>query len=173
MNDYFSFAQIWGYVALVTYVLAYLIHDDKKLKLAFSASNVFWILHYWMVDAQTAAVTTVIITLRNLLSLNAAEKPVRWKFWNAVFFSLCLVLAGALTWAGWTSVIAVAATIAVTWAMFFTTGIKMRLIFLATDIGWLAHALLVTSYSGMIYAIGSVFTNLYTVLHMRARSSAG
>lgn len=171
--EYLTAAQIWGYVALVTYVAAYLFHDDKKLKLAFSFSNIFWMVHYWLVGAHTAALTTVVITVRNLISLNVTEMSQRWRIVSASICTVLLVIVGVFSWAGVTSAIAVVTTIIVTWTMFFTGGVRMRLIFLGVDAAWLVHAILVMSYSGMAYAIGSIAANLYTIANMRARSSAG
>lgn len=170
----FSVPQLWGYVGLIAYILSYFITDDRRLKVAFSASNLFWIMHYWLVGAETAAITTLIITLRNLLSLNADRKSLSWRFAMAWFCSAILIAVGMLTWEGLASLTVVVTCVVVTWAMFFTQGLKMRLIFVGVDCGWFCNALLITSYSGLIYAIGSISANLYTITRMvRARSSAG
>jgi hypothetical protein len=166
VTEFFSFAQIVGYVALVTYVLAYLIRDDKKLKLAFSGSNVFWVLHYYLINAHTAALTTAIIIVRNLLSLNSKEMPENKKRIFVCVFSVLLIVAGIVTWAGPVSIIPVATTILITYSMFYLHGITLRKVFFAVDMAWLLHAVIVASVGGFVYAIGSLAFNAYTTFKM-------
>jgi len=164
--DPFSLAQIIGYVALVTYIAAYAIKNENRLKLAFSVSNIFWVAHYAMIGAQTAAVTTVLVTLRNLLSLNSEDFTPRRKAVTASIFSLLIVLSGILTWDGWISLIPVGSTIGITYAMLYLKGLPLRRVFLVSDASWLIHALVVGSGGGVIYAVGSLGMNALTMTGM-------
>jgi len=174
LEGLFSLAQIAGYVALVTYVAAYAIRDDNKLKIAFSASNVLWVVHYYLIGAQTAAVTTAIIILRNLFSLNSPDFSFKKKCLLLLIFSVLLIAAGIFTWAGWISVIPVFCCIAITYGVFFLSGLQLRTVFLVCDMAWLAHGIVVVSYGGIVYALGAVIVNAFTMRSMqKTRLSAG
>lgn len=174
IEGFFSFAQIVGYVALVTYVAAYAIKNDNTLKLAFSASNILWVVHYYLIGAQTAALTTAILVVRNLFSLNSPDFSFEKKRLLLIVFSVFLMAAGMLTWAGWISIIPVATCIAVTYGVFFLSGLKLRTVFLICDVAWLVHGIVVVSYGGIAYAIGALVMNAITMRSMqKTRLSAG
>lgn len=170
-NDPLSWAQLIGYAALIIYVGAYLCRDDNRLKIAFSISNLFWIVHYYLIAAHTAALTTLIVTIRNMLSLNAQDMPDDKKKIMAGVFTLILLGAGLVTWAGWVSVIPVAACVIATYAVFYLKDINLRLVFFSIDAGWMAHAIAVGSYSGLVYAVGAMAVNAYTIWKMKEQKS--
>ncbi|PZQ46923.1 MAG: hypothetical protein DI551_04330 [Micavibrio aeruginosavorus] len=166
MQEYLSVAQISGYIALVIYIAAYAFKSDNVMKVTFSISNVLWVVHYYLIGAHTAALTTLIITLRNVLSLNSDNLPEHKKKVMAAIFAVILLIAGIITWAGLVSIIPVSATIAATYMMFYLKGVKLRQAFWVLDAGWLLHAILVGSVSGGIYAVGSLLVNGYTIVKM-------
>ena len=165
--DALTLPQIIGYIALLTYWSGYAVKDDNKLKIIFSLSNLFWIAHYWMIGAHTAAVTTIIVTARNMLSLNAQKFSGRRRLVTVLIFSLLLVVATLFTWDGWPSVLALAGTLGFTYAGLYLHGIRLRAACMAADIIWLVHAILVGSQSGLIYAVGALIVNAVTMVRMR------
>lgn len=166
-QDLFSYPQVIGYIALVIYVGAYCFKRDNTLKILFSVSNIFWIAHYYLIGAETAALTTALITLRNILALNAEDFSRRRKIITAGIFTGLLLTAGIVTWNGPVSIIPVATTIAVTFAMLYLKGIRLRQLLLAVDSAWLLHAVIVLSIPGAIYAISAIVMNLITILKMK------
>lgn len=172
MGDIFSWPQVVGYIALVTYVLAYTFRTDNGIKIGFSVSNIFWIVHYYFINAQTAALTTAIITIRNLLSLNAETIPAKRKMLIAAGVSVLLIIAGLATWAGPVSIIPVVATIAATYGFLYVHGMRLRKFFLLLDAAWLLHAVLVSSIGGLIYATGALLVNGYMIVKITRENAA-
>ena len=165
-QNLFTPAQLVGYVAVITYVLGYLVRSDDKLKLIFSASNVLWIIHYLWIGARTAALTTVIITARNLLSLNSENFSKRKKIWLSGFFSVLLIVAGIVTWSGFVSIIPVCACIAVSFGMIYLHGLNLRVLLLMLDAAWFYHGLLVGSLGGMAYGAIAVSVNAGAMVYL-------
>ena len=155
----FTPVQLLGYLALVTYVSGYLVKSDNRLKLIFSGSNLLWIAHYVWIGARTAALTTAIITVRNLFALNSQDFSRRRKLWLATLFSALLTVAGAVTWAGFVSVIPVSTCIIVSFAMIYLNGVRLRLVLLVVDAAWFWHGALVHSFGGMLYGVSAVAVN--------------
>lgn len=162
MTEFFSIPQIIGYIALVIYVAGYAFKDDNKLKIIFSVSNFFWVVHYYLINAQTAALTTALVTVRNLLSLNSQNFSLKRKNITACV----LAAAGMITWAGWISLVLVMTTIIVTFAMIYLKDIRLRQVFFLVDLGWLAHSIVVISFGGFVYAVMALIVNAITILRL-------
>lgn len=166
METLFAPAQLIGYVALVSYVLAYFLRSENQIKIAFSASNIFWIGHYYLIGAHTAAMTTLIGTARNLLSLNSTDTPPARKKTIFLTYSTVALLVGAVTWAGPVTIIPVSATIIFTYTAFYLHGVRFRQACFVIDAAWLFHAFLVSSVGGAVYAIGAMAVNGYMIVKM-------
>lgn len=170
--DFYALPQIIGYIALIIYVSGYAFKDDNKLKVIFSVSNIFWIIHYYLINAQTAAVTTALITMRNLLSLNADGFSRRRKLLTAWVFTLLLVVAGVVTWNGWISLVPVCACVAATFAMIYLNALRLRQVLLLIDLTWLVHACVVVSFGGFVYALSAMAVNAVTLYRLRETDAA-
>ena len=166
IQEMLSLPQLIGYAALVIYVAGYRFRNDNTLKIVFSVSNVFWIVHYYMIHAQTAALTTAIVTVRNVLSLNAETFSIKRRMITAWIFTVVLLAAGVVTWVGWISVIPVSTTIAATHAMLYMRGVSLRKVFFVIDAAWLVHAVVVLSFGGFVYAFCALIVNAHTIFKM-------
>ena len=158
--------EILMYIGIAAYVLAYLFRNDNHLKTGFIASNIFWIAHYWITNAQIAAISTLILAARTLFAINSEQLPNIARHILFGVFTCLLATATILTWNGLPSILAGSAYIAITYALFNFHGVQLRKSLFLIDLIWLALALITSNPVMLMYAVGSLALNAFTITQM-------
>ncbi len=158
--EFFSYAQLIGYVSFVLGVLAFLQKSDGRLKVLIAAESLVYGVHFVLLGNLAAAATAVIAGARSLLSLKTRSLMVAVAV-VAINIAAGVVLAG--TGPGWLPVIA---TCAATIAMFTMQGVALRLVLLTSTLLWLANNILSGSIGGTALESVIAAVNGSTVVRM-------
>ena len=160
--SFFSPAQIFGYVALVFGVAAFLQKRDQRLKALNAAESVAYVAHFLLLGNLPASGSALVATLRNLTSLKFRSS---WLI--AVFMTLTIAVGVAFTknTTGWFPV--VASSLA-TVAIFRLSGIAMRMTLLVCTILWLANNILSGSIGGTVLEAIIAVANTTTICRLVA-----
>ncbi len=164
--EFFSYAQLVGYVAFVLGVLAFLQKSDGRLKLLIAAESLVYGVHFVLLGNFPAAATAVIAGARSLMALKTRSLLL------AVLVVVVNIAVGAVlagTGPGWLPIIA---TCAATIAMFTMQGISLRVVLLMSTALWLANNILSGSIGGTALELVIAAVNGTTVVRM-FRSQAG
>jgi hypothetical protein len=161
-------AQLLGYAAFVFGMLCFAQTDDRRFKVFMALECAAYALHFALLGQPTAVASTTVSLLRSLASLKARTPAVG-------FFFMGLSLAcGLWLYQGWVSLLPIAASCIGTTALFFTQGLRMRVLMLCGTLLWLANNLLVGSIGGSALEACLVVSNLWTISRMwRARRALG
>ena len=124
-----------GLAALGLNLRGVLTRHDRRLRATTGVAALLWALNNFLIGAETAAVLSIIAAGRQAGSVAAERRP-RIQAWTCAAFIALNIAAGIVTWDGWPSVEIVAASVAVTYAMFFLSGVKLRLVMLVSAILW-------------------------------------
>jgi hypothetical protein len=158
--DWFSPAQMVGYVALVLGVSAFLQKSDKRLKTLISCESLAYVVHFVLLANFTAAGSALVACLRTWASIKS-RSPVL----AAIFF--CLSFAVGVFFAksavGW---IPVVASCLATLAVFLMQGVPMRLVLLVCTLLWLANNLLSASIGGTVLEAMIASVNVTTIIRL-------
>lgn len=102
--------QILGYVGILMATLIYLQKTHKRLVFMKFASDLFWLMHYFLIGAYTGGFICIISICRSLVFMNDDKKWAKSKLWLVLFLTLG-VCSTAYTWAGPKSLLALGASI--------------------------------------------------------------
>jgi hypothetical protein len=158
--DFFSSAQIVGYIAFVLGITGFLQKSDMRLKLLVGAESVAYMLHFFLLGNPAAAGGAG----TNAVRLFASAK---WTSpWLAVLFIAVNLIVGyftATTAIGWLLVIFNSIS---TYAAFCLRGVPMRLCFLSSTAVWLVNNVLSGSIGGTVLEASIIIANSATIIRM-------
>ena len=143
-------AQILGILALIAMVLSYQMKDRKVLLWFQLASNALFAVSYFLLDAKTGAVLSLVNVARCVVFANRDKKWGESRLWLYFFLAVALV-GGILSWEGPRSILVIAATLLLTVALYSENMKFMRKIFLVCPLLYIVYNIL----SGSIGGIGN------------------
>lgn len=164
--DALSLAQLAGYAAFVFGMACFAQTDDRRFKLFMALECAAYVLHFALLGQPTAVASTAVSLLRSLASLKA-RKP-----WVGLAFVGLSLAAGVWLYQGWVSLLPIAASCIGTTALFFLSGLRMRLLMLSGTLLWLVNNLLVGSIGGSLLEACLAVSNLLTISRLWAASRA-
>lgn len=158
--DWFSPAQLLGYLAFVFGVSCFAQKDDRRFRLLMAAECAAYILHFAWLGNPTAVASSTVSLLRSVLSLYTRS---RWVAAGVVALNLGLGGVLARQPADWLPLMA---SCAGTVALFTLQGIPMRLLMLVGTTLWIANNLWVGSIGGTALEVVIALVNSHTIWRM-------
>jgi hypothetical protein len=134
------FAHATGIAALSLSLRALITRSDRDLNRTTGLSAVLWALNNLLLGAHTAAALSAVAAGRQASTSYAERRGPQIRRQSCGLFIAITVLAGALTWEGWISVPTTAATVLVSYAVFYSRGAQLRLIMLVSAALWMMSA---------------------------------
>jgi hypothetical protein len=150
-------AQVLGFISFGLGVLCFYQKDDKKLKIIMLVMQVNNVLHFGLLGAWTASVSSILSVARTGLALRTRSRPLAY-----LFILLSLVL-GLFISDRWTDFFPIIGSCCGTYALFCLSGIKMRVAFTCGAMFWLINNLLVGSLGGILLESTLLIVNLNTI----------
>ncbi len=168
-TDWFSPAQLFGYVAFVLGVGCFLQIDDRRFKWFMTGECLAYVVHFALLGNPTAVASSLISMTRSLLSLRTRSK---WVAVVVVAANVGFGLAVATKPSDW---LPLTASCLGTIALFTLQGIPMRLLMLCGTGLWIANNLIAGSIGGTALEVVVAAVNLVTIARMArdARISPG
>lgn len=158
--DFFSPAQIAGYVTFALGVVAFAQRIDWRLKFLVASECVAYTVHFILLGNNPAAASASIAAVRMFASLKTRSPSVAW-FFLIVNLVFCLALATS-----WTAVFPIGAGLAGTVAVFFVRGLAMRGLLLGATLCWLTNNILSGSIGGTMLEASIAAVNGVTILRL-------
>ncbi|RZL33576.1 MAG: YgjV family protein [Rubrivivax sp.] len=165
MSDWFSPAQLLGYVAFVLGVGCFLQTDDRRFKWFMTCECLAYVLHFWLLGNPTAVASSLISMTRSLLSLRTRSK---WVAVVVVAANIGFGFAIADKPSDW---LPLTASCLGTIALFTLEGVRMRLLMLCGTGLWVANNLIVGSIGGTALEIVIAAINLTTIVRLARQPS--
>jgi hypothetical protein len=130
-----------GLVALTVTLRALLGASDRQLMRASGVASALWALNSLLIGAHLAAALGVLSVGRQATAATLQDAGVAPR--AAAFAILLAATLGLawLTWEGPVGLFAVAGSVTVTWAVFYTRGAELRLAMLAANAMWMVNAI--------------------------------
>ncbi|MDD3334948.1 MAG: YgjV family protein [Eubacteriales bacterium] len=102
--------NFFGVLGILTTVVIYQQKDNQKLLIWKLTADLFWVAHYLLLGANSAAVVTIVALLRSAILLCQGHKWAQSKAWLWVFLFSSLLLS-ILAWKDWTSLLTTVASL--------------------------------------------------------------
>ena len=150
-------AQFFGLLSFFLGIYCFYQRDDRRLKIIMFAMQANNCVHFALLGAQTAVLSSLFSVVRTGLSLHTRSTIVAWLF-IVVSFSL-----GAWLAERWQDMLPVMGSCIGTYALFCLEGIRMRLAFLVGACFWLSNNIWVGSLGGTLLEITLITVNLRTI----------
>lgn len=161
LQEVFSPAQLFGYLAFVLGVGSFLQKNDRRFKLFMTGECIAYVLHFYLLGNPTAVASSLMSTLRSVLSLYTRSV---WIAIGVVLANLALGLHFVEHWWNWFPLIA---SCIGTLALFLLSGIRMRVAMLFGTALWIANNLISGSIGGSALEIVIFVVNCNTIRRMK------
>ncbi|MDP5029552.1 YgjV family protein [Paraglaciecola sp.] len=148
-----------GLVAACAEWRAYLQAADVELRRWSALGALLWTLMYLMLSAYTAAVMMFLTAIRTLASgYHSARKLWVFSVFMAIFLSSLV-----FSWQGPLSLLPAFSAINTTIALFYFSGVQLRLFLLASSIAWMANDLIWQAWPALLAEAIALLLNLKTI----------
>lgn len=155
--------QFFGMLSFIIGVSAFYQRDDRKLKILMFVLQINHTIHFILMGATTAALSSVLSAIRTGLSLKTSSKIVAWLF---IAFTLAL---GSYIASDWRDYLPIIGTCIGTYSLFCLEGIRMRLAFLLGACFWLSNNIVIGSVGGTLLETTLIVVNLRTIVSLYRR----
>ena len=151
-------AQALGILALVIMVLSYQQKSRKGLLAFQMASNACFAVNYFMLGAVSFAVMSLINIARSFVFYReeSGDKWAQNRIWLLVFLTIT-VISGILSWENILSLLVIAATVVLTFALYSKNSKTMRRLFLLPPV-------LYISYNVSYGALGGIGSDVFCLI---------
>lgn len=152
-----NMAQMFGLLSYLLGVSCFYQKDDRKLKIVMLTMSLNNALHYAMLGAVTACLSSLLSLLRTGISIYTSSKPIAY-----AFILLTLVVGFSLS-SKWYDMFPIIGACIGTYALFCLQGITMRIAFIAGAVCWLSNNIIVGSIGGTLLEITLLAVNVNTI----------
>ncbi len=152
--------QLLGLVSYGLGVYCFFQKDDRKLKIFMFVLQFNNCMHFALLGAPTAVLSSFLSLVRSGLSLKTSSKLLAW-----LFIALSIAL-GAWLAERWLDFLPIVGTCIGTYALFCLTGIRMRVALLVGASFWLANNIAVGSIGGTLLEITLISVNSSTIVRL-------
>lgn len=156
----FNLAQAVGMVSFILGILCFYQRNDRRLRIMMLAMNINHALHYALLGTLTSCISALLAALRTGVSIKTRSRSV-----GALLIGVSLLLGLYFT-EHWYDLFAVAGTCIGTYALYWLSGIKMRLAFLVGASCWFTNNIIVGSIGGTLMEVSLLTMNSITILRL-------
>ncbi|HSD39281.1 MAG TPA: YgjV family protein [Rhodocyclaceae bacterium] len=164
-HDFFSIAQLFGYLTFIFGVACFLQKSDQRFRILLLGQATSYMVHFWLLGNLPATGSAVMSMTRTLASFWTRSR------WVALSFVSATIALGCWLVTSWAGVLPVIGTCIGTAAVFLFSGITMRWMMFAATCLWLLNNILSGSIGGTALEVCVGLSNLYTIRRLyHARS---
>lgn len=160
----FLIAQIIGGIVLILTVISVQFKTKEKILLCQILANVLIAIQYFLLNALTGAVVSVINVIRCLIFYFYKKKNMKPSVFFLVVFIIIAVVSGILTWQSIFSIIPIIAAIIFTYGL-WQDNVKVTKICTALTAGnWTIYNVIVKAYVGAIQSIAETTSAIIAII---------
>jgi len=114
--------------------------NDQTLRRTSSAASLLWTCNNLLLGATSAAAMSALSATRTTAADLVQRGAAHTRHWTCAAFILSALLASALTWQGWPTLLTTSASIAVSFGVFYLAGAQLRFVMLVSALLWTYNA---------------------------------
>lgn len=160
-------AQSLGGLAFLVGITMFFNRNERGFKYQLSGYSTIMSIHFFMMGASAAGMSVLLSAIRTVTSI----------WWRSiwvmmVFITLTLILA-TINIKHPIEILPIAGTIASTWAMFRTHGLKMRSIMWCSTACWVTHNIWIGSIGGSLIESSFLVMNGFNIIRFYRMQKRG
>lgn len=163
----FIVAQIIGGIVLILTVISIQFKTKEKILMCQIIANVLISIQYFLLDALTGGVVSVINVIRCIIFYVYKKKNMKPSIVFLGIFVIVAVVSGILTWQSVFSIIPIIAAIVFTYGL-WQDNIKITRICTAITAGnWSIYNIIVKAYAGAIQSVAECISAITAIIRHR------
>ncbi|RKF14274.1 YgjV family protein [Alginatibacterium sediminis] len=163
-NQY-TVAQVLGFIAFFFSIAAFATTKDKRFRVFLTVACLLLALQYGLLFAYVAAANLVINAFRALWSINHSGHKWFWAFFITQSIISVIVYKSPIDLLPWF------ASAISCYALFFLSGIQLRIAMLLCTVVWLINSSLVGSYGAIFNDVFNITVTLSTIYRLKLAKS--
>lgn len=149
----FILAQICGFIVLILTVISVQFKTKEKIVMCFVFANIVATMQYFLLNATTGAVVSIINTIRCIIFYYYKKKEKKPSFMILLVFEVVAVVSGIISWQNIWSMIPIIVTVIYTYGLWQDNVKVIRLTTAIVGLGWAIYNVIVMAYIGAIQEI--------------------
>ena len=173
---FYILSQIFVLLAYAFLGLTYLIKNKKWILFLSTMSTVSFTVSYVFLSAWTGFAVNIVALVRNLIFYLIARFAPNSKFWNyfsLIFTFVLIAICSVITYNGVLSLMAVAATIAYTYAIWNKKGNNYKIFGIVSSLMWIIYNAFIRSILGVVFEFIMVICAIVGLIKNRNKEQEG
>jgi len=114
--------------------------NDGVLRRTSSAASLLWTCNNLLLGATSAAAMSALSATRTTAADLVHRRGAHTRRWACAAFILSALIASAITWQGWPTLLTASASVAVSFGVFYLGGAQLRFVMLLSALLWTYNA---------------------------------
>ena len=149
----FWIGQVVGVIAMCESFFIFQVSDRRRMVALKLIDDILWVMHFILIGGNTAALTTGIAVLREIVFYYRCRKIWASSILWAIAFSVAFAACAPLTWVNIFSIFPVAASVISTWVFWVSKTKVAKIIQLPSAICMFVYSIVYFSYPGILTQI--------------------
>lgn len=146
----FILAQICGIIALILTVISVQFKEKEKIMICMILANVIVAIQYFLLNALTGAVISILNTIRCIVFYTYKKKNKNPSLMTLIIFEIIAILSGMVTWQDMWSFIPIVITVIYTYGLWQDNVKIIRITTVIVGLGWTIYNIVVHAFVGAI-----------------------
>ena len=146
----FISAQICGIIALILTVISVQFKTKEKIIMCFVFANLVASIQFFLLNAITGAVISIINTIRCMVFYYYKKKGKKPSLAILLLFEIVAIVSGIISWQNIWSIIPIVATVLYTYGLWQDDVKIIRITTAIVGLGWAIYDIIVMAYIGAI-----------------------
>ena len=147
---YYWIGQIIGVIAMLESFFIFQVSERKKMVILKLIDDFLWVAHFLLISGYTAALTTSVAVIREIIFYYKGSKKWANSKWWAIGFSFIFLLCSLLTWTNIFSLLPALASAISTWVFWVDKTNHGKIIQIPCVILMFIYCFVFSSYSGIL-----------------------
>lgn len=146
-------AQIFGFIALVFYVVGLQLNNKKKVLIYLIITNIFYSLQYLMLDAYSGLFVSLIGIFRCIIFLKFEKEQKEVPLYVLLIIFGIITYSGILSYNGLLSLIPICMGFVYSWSTWQKNMKNFRIVCIINAISWFFYNFMIGAYVGVFSTI--------------------
>ena len=160
----FILAQICGGIALVLTVISVQFKSKEKIVMCFILANIVVAIQYFLLNALTGAVISIINAIRCIVFYIYKKKNLKPSIYILLLFEVVAITCGIISWQNNWSIIPIVVTVLYTYGLWQDNVTVIRISAGIVGFGWTVYNLIVQAYVGAIQEAAQTISSIISLI---------
>lgn len=160
----FILAQICGLIALALTVISVQFKTKEKIVMCMVIANVVVAIQYFLLNAVTGAVISIINAIRCIIFYYYKKKDMKPSIIVLIVFEAIAIISGIFTWQNIWSLIPIIVTVIYTYGLWQDNVTVIRITAGVVGFGWAVYNVIVMAYVGAIQEISQLISSVIAIV---------